>query len=126
MAGVLHQVDSLTALVDKKHVVKGLDGKTDELDASSLMKDPEALQDVMSVVDRVVAYCVVKPDVQVAPEDERRDPDVIYTDMIDVIDRMFIFAFVVGGTRDLETFRRGLDEIVGSMDSGEGIRQASE
>lgn len=127
VAGVLHSVDSLTSIVDKKHVIKGTNGKPDDINVESLMSDPNGLQDVMSVVDRVVCYCVVRPEIHETPkEDVKREPGVIYCDMIDVVDRMFIFAFVVGGTRDLETFRRGLDEIVGGLDSGEGVSQASE
>lgn len=126
-AGILHNVDSLTQIVSEKHL-KRVGGKpTEELDMSSLMADPKALDEVMHVMDRVVCHCVVKPEVHMTPNDvTRRKDGIVYADMIDLVDKIFIFNYVVGGTRDLESFRGGLDQLVGSLEAGEGVRDESE
>ena len=55
------------------------------------------------------------------PEHSKVIPAYAYADMVDVNDKMFLFNFVVGGTRDLETFRGGLDSAVGGVEAGEGV-----
>lgn len=130
-AGVLHNIDGLTAMVNQKHIkrVKGgpssvAPGVPDpaSLDMQSILKDPEALDSIMHTVDRVVCHVVIKPEVTMTPNDvTRRRDGVIYADMVDLVDKMFIFNFAVGGSRDLETFRGGLGEAVGSLDDGEGV-----
>ena len=123
-AGILHNVDSLTAMVNTKHV-RRVKGK-EEIDVQSLMKDPENVETLMHTIDRIVCYVVVKPDVQMSPNDVTlRDPDVIYADMIDLEDKMFIMNFAVGGTRDLERFRGELADAVGSVAPSEGTRRSA-
>jgi len=125
-AGVLHNVDSLSQIVNEKHLKKAK-GKADEINMSSLMDDPEGLDEVVRVIDKIVVHCVVKPEIHHAPNDvTRRQQGIVYTDMVDLIDKMAIFNFVVGGTRDMESFRAGLDELVGSLEAGEGVRDDSE
>lgn len=130
-AGVLHNIDSLTALVNEKHVtrVKGKKGKDKgaEIDIMSLMKDQKGLENVLHTVDRVVCHTVIKPHVEMTPNDvTRRKDGVVYTDMIDLMDKMFIFQFVVGGTRDLESFRGEFGTAVGDMADLPGLGGASE
>jgi len=121
-AGVLHNVDSLSQIVNEKHLKRVSGKKTDEIDMSSLMQDDEGMEQVTSVIDKVICHVVVKPEIHRAPNDVTlRRPGVVYTDMVDIVDKMFIFNFVVGGTRDLERFRGGLDALVGSMEDGEGV-----
>lgn len=128
-AGVLHNVDSLTQVVNEKHLkrVKGKQAAVDpEINMSSLMKDDEAMAEVTNVIDKVICYCVVKPEIHRTPNDvTRRQPGVVYADMVDLVDKMFIFNFVVGGTRDLESFRGGLDALVGSVEAGEGVSEST-
>lgn len=115
-AGVLHNVDSLSQIVNEKHL-KRIDGKAStEIDMSSLMGDEEGLEEVMHVMDKVICHVVVKPEVHMTPNDRtRRQAGIVYADMIDLIDKMHLFNYAVGGTRDLESFRLGLDEAVGSV-----------
>jgi hypothetical protein len=123
-AGVLHNVDSLSQIVNEKHLkrVNG-EGASPEIDMSSLMNDQEGLDEVMVVVDKVICHCVVKPEIHRTPNDvTRRQQGVVYTDMIDLLDKMHIFNFVVGGTRDLERFRGGLESLVGGVEAGEGVQ----
>jgi hypothetical protein len=121
-AGILHNVDSLSQIVNEKHL-KRVDGKaTQEIDMGSLMQDSSGMDEVMLVVDKVICHCVVKPEVHRTPNDvTSRRPGVVYANMVDLVDKMFLFNFVVGGTRDLERFRGGLDSVVGSMEDGEGV-----
>lgn len=117
-AGVLHNVDTLSQIVNSRHL--GEDKKT--LDVKSLADDEEAISQVSYVVDKVVVHCVVKPEIQMTPNDVTlRKPGVVYTDMVDLVDKMAIFNFVVGGTRDMESFRSGLLESVGSVELGSSV-----
>lgn len=121
-AGVLRNLDTLSAIVDQKHLKKTAKGAPPKVNVSSLMSDEKALSDIMLAVDKVVSFCVVKPEVHLTPDDEtRRKPGLVYADMVGIEDKMFIFNYVVGGTRDLETFRAGLDESLGSVADGEGV-----
>lgn len=124
-AGVLHNVDSLSQIVNEKHI-KRVNGKaTDEIDMTSLMKDSQGMEEVTNVIDKVICHVVVKPEIHRSPNDVTlRKPGVVYTDMVDITDKMFIFNFVVGGTRDLERFRGGLDALVGSVEDGEGVHDS--
>jgi hypothetical protein len=126
-AGVLRNLDTLSAIVDQKHLRKTAKGAPPRVNVKSLMKDPDTLADIMLAVDKVVSFCVVKPEVHLTPDDQtRRKPGLVYADMVGVEDKMFIFNYVVGGTRDLETFRSGLEESMGGVETGEGVPSAPE
>lgn len=78
----------------------------------------EQISDMMALFDAVTCYVVVEPKVTPTPmrDDgngglepvpiEDRAPDMLYADEVDFEDKSFIFQWVVGGTRDLEQFRR--------------------
>lgn len=126
-AGVLRNVDSLSAIVSAKHIKKSKKGQPDKVDAESILKDPEALESIIHTVDKVVVHCVIMPQIHMAPNDVTlRQPGVVYTDMVGLEDKMFIFNFVVGGTRDLESFRGGLDSAVGGLEAVEDVPDSSE
>lgn len=125
-AGVLHNVDSLSQIVNEKHLsrVKGKGSAPEqaEINMSSLMDDPEGMAEVTHVIDKIVCHCVVKPEIHMTPNDvTRRQQGVVYADMVDLVDKMFIFNYVVGGTRDLESFRNGLEGAVGGLEAGEDV-----
>ena len=114
-AGVLHDIDSLTAMVEDKHV-KRAKGQP-QIDVDSVMKDPGALDNILHVTDRVVCYVVVQPRIEMTPNDPTtRKSGVIYADMVDLEDKMFILNFAVGGTRDFERFRGELEGHVRGVD----------
>lgn len=124
--------DSLTPIVvEAVQSGKGLPPeKTQEL-----MKDSN-INELFVALDRCLVYCVVEPDVmwhrretgekdadgkpilEDIPEDERDTDTYVYTDEVDVEDKMFIFNFAVGGSRDLESFRKELSDGVGSVQPG--------
>jgi len=126
-AGVLRNVDSLSQIVNEKHL-KRVDGKaTDEIDMSSLLADDKGMEEVIYVMDKVICHVVVKPEIHMTPNDvTSRVQGVVYADMVDLVDKMAIFNYAVGGTRDMESFRRGLDDVVGSLEAGEGVPDPSE
>lgn len=114
-AGVLHNIDSLSALVDEKHL-KRVQGKP-EVDVQSLMKDEKNLQNLFHTVDRVLCHCVVEPQVLMTPNDptSRKQGEHIYADQVPIEDKMFILDFAVGGNADLERFRRETTVALGSV-----------
>lgn len=126
-AGVLRNVDSLSQIVNEKHLMR-VDGKaTDEINMQSLLADEEGMDEVLHVMDKVICHVVVKPEVHMTPNDVTlRQPKVVYADMIDLVDKMAIFNYAVGGTRDMESFRAGLDDVVGGMAAGEGVHDPTE
>ena len=135
-ADILHNVDGLTALVEK-HISKARGkrpsdrkrkGQSDtDVDMDALMKDTKALKDIMEVVNKAMVAFIVKPPIKMDPDDlADREPGQIYVSMIDINDRMFIFNYMVGGSPDLTSFRDGLTEVVGSMEAQQGAEQPSE
>lgn len=159
-AGLLTGLDSLTALVQTEHVAKAASKKAKgrgappttaptptPADALKLISEPGKLEEMLTMLSRVVKFCVVRPTVLLhfrdvedprdgksiaieLPQDEREvlvnaarltaefpKDPVIFTDQVDIDDMMFIFNFAMGGTRDLERFREERDESLGSMES---------
>lgn len=55
------------------------------------------------------------PDNQVTDPEELRSDEKLYADEIPLDDKMFLFQWVSGGTRDLEKFRQQLEEGVASV-----------
>jgi hypothetical protein len=138
-AGVLSEGDSLTDIVDKKHVRRvrgGKDKDRDEIDAQSLLGDPEALGKVVMVMDRAMPHIIKNPivklhfeDLDVFPgppttrrltEDERED-GIVYTDQVPIEDKMFLFNWAVGGTGNGERFREQSSAALAGVEDGEGV-----
>jgi hypothetical protein len=109
--------NSLRGLIDK-----GMSGKEvtqDEILDKLLSGDDATLksfEDMMNMVDAVVCDVMIDPKVIPAPDNEEprseenpkgRSATLLHVDEMDEEDRMFVFNFAVGGTRDLETFRKG-------------------
>lgn len=134
--GVLRDMDSFTSLVQAKHINRVQKGKSskaeqqpDETQAqiAELFSDPDKFANILHVVDRVICHVVVKPAINMTPNDPtRRDPSAIYADMVDMADKMFIFNFVVGGSRDIERFLGESDSAVGDLDAGEDLGSPTE
>ena len=127
--GVLRDIDSFTALVNTEHIEKK--GKKAGKPADStqavakLMQDPEKVANMMHTIDRVITHVVIKPRVEMTPNDPtRRKKDIVYADQIDINDKMFIFNFVVGGSRDIERFLEERDSALGNLDVGEAVEDS--
>jgi hypothetical protein len=120
-------------------VEKALKGSKEAVNAADLFKDvditAETLAEMMEMIDQVVVFTVVQPKVYAAPKDESgnvidfddRDPiDGLWVDEVDFEDKEFIFQFAVGGTRDLETFRRQHATQLASLRDGENVEVPSQ
>jgi len=115
--GLIDTMDPLTALVDAKHIkrVKSGGSSVPEVDAQSLMKDPEAVVKLLDITDKLIEALVVQPNVkrpirivdgkEFDLKPHERVPGQIYTDMVDDMDKVFLFQWAMGGTADLEQFR---------------------
>jgi hypothetical protein len=85
--------------------------KTEDLDLNA-----QTMKDLMALVDAVTVECCLEPKVHPVPSDPRgnpmiersRDPELLYVDEVDVEDKMFIFNYAVGGTSDVDSFRKEL------------------
>lgn len=82
--------------------------------------DLDKVRDMMSLFDAVTVYCVVEPKVYpIPPADKERDEELLYVDEIDFDDKMFIFQFAIGGTREVETFRKEHEAYVADVSDDE-------
>jgi len=143
-AGVLGESDSLTSLVDKQHIqrVRGRNGvpDTEEINMASLIKDPGQLGKILMMVDRVLPLILKNPIVYrhftdekdevgkaitVRVPDEKREPGAVYTDMIGIEDKMYLFNWTVGGTADAERFSDESGSHVADLVDGEGLPRAA-
>lgn len=100
---------------------KGISAKK----SAEMASDPELLKQMIRLANVVVTKSVIQPPVRMdeyTEEDVRegacapdlvgkkiplteRSDDILYIDDVDFDDKTFIFQWVVGGTRDLHTFR---------------------
>jgi len=125
--GVLHKMDNLTALVDSEHVKKGKNGKPDAINVKALLGDEKALAGILHTVDRVMCSVVIRPHVEMSPNDiTRRQSGVIYADTVGIEDKMFLFNWALGGSKDIERFRQESAEVVGSVVLGSSVADPAE
>ncbi|QPX61871.1 tail assembly chaperone [Microbacterium phage DannyDe] len=138
-AGVLHSLDSLTAIVQTETIPKA-EGKP-VTDVEKIANDPVKFGQMMDMVDKIVVHVVTQPNVLPAVRpvlddnkqpktnrdgdpitelipDEDRDPEAVYVDYIDSVDKMFIMNFAVGGSGDLAEFRAQTEALVGGVPAG--------
>lgn len=116
--GIVHDIDPLMGMV-QMHQAR-VDGKQDESAqtkmATDLLKDQEKMASLFHMMDRIVCAVSVKPEVKMTPNDvTRRKDGVIYTDMIDIKDKMFIMSWAMGGADGLVSFREQFEESVGGV-----------
>lgn len=83
---------------------------------------PEALSDMLTLIDNITVKCWVLPPTAIPPEDEAdRKDDVLYTDEIDDNDKLFVFQWAIGGSPDLQRFREEQDASMDRLRSGQGM-----
>lgn len=92
--------------------------------------DPKLIGDMMHLMDALVVTCVREPVIMPVPKKEdgtwdeaAKDPDLLYIDDVDMEDKMFIFQWCVGGTSDVEQFRKEYAANLASLSSGESVEQ---
>lgn len=133
--------DPLTAMVRQAiHTKQGLPPSKME----AMLNKPEQLRSAMEMFDRVLTHAVIMPHVEMPPtciecgeyntdmqhgEDTHewqpgeRDPQVLYADEVDLNDKVFIFQWCLGGTRDLEQFRHEQQVTVGALSDSKVVRR---
>jgi hypothetical protein len=132
-AGVLDDVDFLSTIVSEEHI-KRVEGRP-TVD-STAFEDPTALKKAMHTIDSVVCYVVLQPKLTISSYEkngeilyispEERDDDTLYAESVDLEDKMFIFNYALGGSRDLERFRTELDEAMGDMEPKQVVATEAE
>lgn len=134
--GMLNEVDSLTGLVDGyTRKVKGGNGRADGVEISDdMMKDSDALGQVISMVDSLMPHVVVSPVVYRHWTEQKVGKTVvrkmldpldrvqgrIYTDQIDLNDKMHLFEWALGGLAAFSSFRGESAGDVGDVAPGAG------
>ena len=99
-------MSTITGAIGKK--------KSEKDTMDEIMKKPEDLQKMFDAVDLFLTLVAIEPEVHPLPANSSdRDDDLLYVDEIDMGDKMYLFQRSIGGTTDLETFRR---ELAGGMD----------
>ena len=86
----------------------------------------EMLEGMEAMLNNVAVKVIVEPKILPKPENpEDRLDTQLYADEIPQDDKMFLLQWVSGGTRDLEEFRKKLDENVGVVaKSSNAVRDA--
>lgn len=128
-AGLLAESDAITAMVAKhmkqpKARKKGpTPPKTDkvpEVDIPSLMRDPKAVSEMITMVDRIIPHVVVSPVVKLHYTETTvgkttvtkmipvadREAGVVYTDQVGLEDKMYLFDWAAGGLGTMLAFRQ--------------------
>lgn len=120
--GIMDEIDSLTGIsgsgpkqpMDHQKSRKQLEEEA----TRSLLADSDKFGLMIKTIDKVVIRCVVRPSL--SPEiPEGEEAPIQYlgcipVNRIDFIDKMAIFEKVFGGLGDLEPFREGPTEGVGT------------
>lgn len=140
-AGVLDSLDSLTALVGKK--INELSGEEQAKAVRDLAARSEDINRALNLIDQVTEYVVIEPKVlrpvvrdargvpvkphgkEIPLPEAERDPEQVYTDMIEMEDKTFLLNYAVGGSADLNAFRQGTADLMGSVEDGEGVQLPS-
>lgn len=129
-AGLLTEADAITAQVSKHmRKVKGGKGKPDgqEMNLPGLMKDSQAITELITMLDKLMPFVVVSPEVKLhysettvgktkvtkmleeeeraAIRQENPDKTIVFTDQIGLEDKMFLFDWSAGGLGTMLAFR---------------------
>lgn len=99
----------------------GEDGKgTGNLDITQVLQNPESINDMFEMFDRVTVETMVQPRCYPVPEDEDdRQDDRLYVDEMDDGDKQFLLGYAMSGAKDLETFRKATSGTVAPVVAGD-------
>lgn len=113
-------------------VQKSLD-KGKGVDAKEFLGDPGKLDEMIQTIDNVVIFCALEPEVYPLPEVnnegeelEERDQELLYVDEVSDEDKMFIFQYATGGTKDLDRFRGEVTAELARIQPGETVAVQTE
>lgn len=120
-AGILNEVDGLSGIVSAEFLASKTVGQD-----GNIAKDAKEMLKALEVADKVALLCILQPKLHPKPEDGvSREPGRAYIDQISSEDKMFVFQYVVGGTRDIETFRAQSAAAVGNVQNGKAVPGAT-
>lgn len=127
--------DTLDQSLSKEEMVKKANALAEDLDS---MGDVMKLMDIITyqvitepkvrpipTEDDVTRHNILNPEDQVSTPDDLRSDDVLYVDEIDQEDKQFLFQWITGGTRDLESFREQHERNVALVSAGQGSEDAA-
>lgn len=117
--------------------LKGKSGVEATQAAAKIADDVDSLADMLKMLDVVMIQTAKDPQVfavpteddverhnilnrddpekQVSTPDDLRKDDLLYVDEVEQLDKQFVFQWVSGGVRDLETFRAQLESNVAAV-----------
>lgn len=113
---------------------------TVETKKSGKQSEPEKVSDVkmsdmpkfLDAIDKVAEMVIVEPKVTRPMDedgneldDDDRDPNKLYTDDVDLNDKIFVFQFAVGGGTDLDKFRSELSSGLGGVRDVEDVESST-
>lgn len=100
------------------------------VDIKAVSEDPDTLRDTIKLMNAITVGCVINPEIlsNLNKDGEvirlqDRDPEGLYVDTLDDTDKLFVFQWVTGGTRDVERFRREQANAVASVAGLEKVAQ---
>lgn len=121
-AGMLDDLDMLGTILPK---VMGGKSRAKNFNSAELLKSPEMLRQAMRLMDRVLCYVVVKPEITPEPDDPRKkERGKIYPSTVSLEDKTFIFNWAAGGTQNLAQFRQQYEESVAGVESVEDMEDS--
>jgi len=111
--------DSLSAIAAK--AVDGAQGM-DSDEIRDMAQDPAKVAEAFDAFDKITVKCFIEPEVlyykgddgTVIPRDQR-EAGRLYSDRIDLQDKVYLFQVISGGTSDLQRFREQLGESVAGV-----------
>lgn len=151
----LDSLSALVKTEHVDRVEKGKDPHVTAEEIRALANNKAGLISAMNLADQIAVYCVTQPKLEPVPlvrnpvtgepelDDDMQpieiplegrartrldDPSVplVYVDQVDLMDKMFILQFVVGGVTDLESFREGFTETLGGLESEPEVQVPAE
>lgn len=97
--------NSLMAIVQQS--IKQGNSASAEDELKAILDDSTKLAELMDLMNAVTVFCAVEPRVLPTPADEAdRSDDELYVDELDEADKTAIFNAAIGGTAELEPFRK--------------------
>lgn len=95
---------------------------------AAIKEDPETIEQMARMLDSIALKSVVEPKLQPVPTEadlqvwnadnpenilqdveELRSDEKLYVDELDAMDKQYIFQWITGGVKDLESFRKQLE-----------------
>jgi hypothetical protein len=110
-AGILDKITRLPGLAQQ--LVDRASGiaPTPEMDLKVISENRETLEALLEIVDKLTVLAVIKPTIHAVPvadetgEIKGRNPDWIYIDSVDLMDRIAIMNRSLAGLKAMDSFR---------------------